>query len=424
MGSKRTNRRELLKGGAALAGGVTLGELAASQAQAHDHAMTPGSQNASPMIMGSKELVEYGERSRYVTSVRIQHPPGGRPSPDVREGVPCGVAAAGFGWRDHAIVAPLRGDDPRLLHAGHRSQGAHSDDPRPGGPSADLHHGGLEAPPVRHPAAFHRVCGEPAHSATKDRSGNARDDQLRRMDRRAPFYAAQGVRPERQRNMVRRRRRGGSEGRVEHADRQGDGRLPRRLRHERRGRAAAARVSAAADGPRLRGNFSHQVSAANQGRGPVLHELQRLRASPSGSERAALSDQIGPKSVITFPSGGQQLPGRGFYEISGLAWSGGGAIRKVEVSTDGGKKWNNAELKGTPQRMAHARFGYPWNWDGNETEILSRCTDEIGQVQPPREQVAKYWNKPVERNYRVPGLDNSVKPWKIAKDGSVTNGLA
>ena len=47
----------------------------------------------------------------------------------------------------------------------------------------------------------------------------------------------------------------------------------------------------------------------------------------------ALTVQIGPKSVITFPSGGQQLSGPGFYEISGLAWSGGGAVRRVEVST-------------------------------------------------------------------------------------------
>jgi sulfane dehydrogenase subunit SoxC len=141
-------------------------------------------------------------------------------------------------------------------------------------------------------------------------------------------------------------------------------------------------------------------------------------------KEAALGFQIGPKSVITYPSGGQQLPGRGFYEISGLAWSGGGAIRTVEVSTDGGRKWNRAEIKATPQRMAHTRFGYPWNWDGNETEILSRCTDEVGQVQPTREQVAQYWNVPFERNYRVPGLDNSVMPWRIARDGSVTNGLA
>src|SRR5204863_457805 len=93
------------------------------------------------------------------------------------------------------------------------------------------------------------------------------------------------------------------------------------------------------------------------------------------------------KTVITRPSGDQRLPGKGFYEISGLAWSGGGAIKQVEVSTDGGKKWNKAQFQGTPQRMAHARFVYQWNWDGNETEIMSRCVDEIGQAQPTREQI-------------------------------------
>ena len=56
--------------------------------------------------------------------------------------------------------------------------------------------------------------------------------------------------------------------------------------------------------------------------------------------------------------------------------------------------------------------------------IVQRCTDEIGQVQPTREQVAQYWNVPFDRDYRMPGLDNSVMPWKIARDGSVTNGLA
>jgi sulfane dehydrogenase subunit SoxC len=139
---------------------------------------------------------------------------------------------------------------------------------------------------------------------------------------------------------------------------------------------------------------------------------------------AALDYQIGPKSVITTPSGGQQLPGRGFYEISGLAWSGGGAIRRVEVSTDGGRRWNNAEIKGTAHRMAHTRFGYQWNWDGTQTELLSRCTDELGQVQPTRAQVAKFWNAPADPAYRVPGLDNSIQPWRIASDGTVHNGLA
>ena len=96
----------------------------------------------------------------------------------------------------------------------------------------------------------------------------------------------------------------------------------------------------------------------------------------------------------------------------------------MEVSTDGGKKWNNAEFKGTPQRMAHVRFGYQWNWDGNETEILSRCTDEIGQVQPTREQIAKYWNMPFERDIQRARAGQQRQPWKIARDGSVTNGLA
>jgi hypothetical protein len=43
------------------------------------------------------------------------------------------------------------------------------------------------------------------------------------------------------------------------------------------------------------------------------------------------------------------------------------------------------------------------------------------QQQPTLEQIAKFFNKPVGN---VPGLNNSVMPWKIAKDGSVTNGLA
>ena len=138
---------------------------------------------------------------------------------------------------------------------------------------------------------------------------------------------------------------------------------------------------------------------------------------------AALALEIGPKSVITFPSGGQRLPGPGFYEISGLAWSGAGAIHKVEISTDGGQSWHEAELRSPAYRMAHTRFGFHWKWDGKECVLMSRCTDELGTVQPTRAEVAKYWNDPPERS-RVRGNDNTVQPWKVASDGSVQNGLA
>src|SRR4051812_2883710 len=79
MSSKRTSRRELLKGGATLAGGLTLGVPV--HAQAHDHAAGPasGSGNAYPMIPANKEMVPYGERSHFVTSVRIPHGSGHSP---------------------------------------------------------------------------------------------------------------------------------------------------------------------------------------------------------------------------------------------------------------------------------------------------------------------------------------------------------
>ena len=78
-----------------------------------------------------------------------------------------------------------------------------------------------------------------------------------------------------------------------------------------------------------------------------------------GRPVAALIRIIGPKSVITFPSGKQKLPGPGFYEITGLAWSGSAAIHNVEISTDGGQNWKLAELRTPSYSMAHTRFAFP-----------------------------------------------------------------
>ena len=113
------------------------------------------------MIRGTRtRSIAYGDRSKHVTSVRIPH--GGRPSPD------------NFGLTFH-VAAPLQDSvgviTPSSLHYYATTRGSFlpdidprehtSDDPWPGGPSADLHHGGLEAPSLRHPPAFHRVRGEP-----------------------------------------------------------------------------------------------------------------------------------------------------------------------------------------------------------------------------------------------------------------------
>ena len=137
--------------------------------------------------------------------------------------------------------------------------------------------------------------------------------------------------------------------------------------------------------------------------------------------------QLGPKSLITRPSGGQKLPGPGFYEISGLAWSGGGAITKIEVSIDGGRSWKAAEMQGPASPKAHTRFGFAWEWNGEEFLLQSRATDDQGEVQPTVAEIAEFWR--VQPDFfqttdTVVGHFNAIQPWKINRDGTVLNAIA
>ena len=132
--------------------------------------------------------------------------------------------------------------------------------------------------------------------------------------------------------------------------------------------------------------------------------------------------ELGPKSVITRPSGGQRLPGHGPYEITGLAWTGGGAVRKVEVSIDGGRTYKEAELQQPVHRYAHTRFRFPWMWNGEEAVLQSRCTDERGEVQPTIAEAAKNLRVTPEYFYEADHF-NGIQPWKVNRDGSIRNAL-
>src|SRR6266542_6787992 len=399
MGPKRPARRAFLKSGAALAGGFTLGAAAPAIGQTR----------ASPaMIKGDKDLIAYGVRSRFVNSVRIAH--GGRPSPD------------DFGLVFH-VASPLQDSvgviTPSSLHFVGTTRGSYIPDIDPG----------------EHRLMIHGMVDRPLTVTVED---------LKRLPSvtRLHFIECAGNRTSRRAKTVQE-----THGMTSCAEWTG---VLLSVLLKECGLKSSAKWFVAEGAEEVKGASSMPITKAMDdcliaygmngeplrpqqgfpvriippGFEGIFHtkylrrikivdeyymnynDFGHLRADP---KELALSEQIGPKSVITYPSGGQQLPGRGFYEISGLAWSGGGAIKTVEVSTDGGKKWNPAELKMTPQRMAHVRFAYQWNWDGNETELLSRCTDEIGQQQPTLEQIAKFFNKPVGN---VPGLNNSIMPWK------------
>jgi sulfane dehydrogenase subunit SoxC len=121
------------------------------------------------------------------------------------------------------------------------------------------------------------------------------------------------------------------------------------------------------------------------------------------------------KSVITRPSGGQRLTGGpGFYEISGLAWSGRGKIDKVEVSTDGGQTWSAAQLQQPVLSKALVRFRAPWRWPGGPALLQSRAVDETGYVQPRHAELVDARGLNSYYHY------NAIQTWRVAPDGKVS----
>ncbi|WP_245729497.1 sulfite dehydrogenase [Salinihabitans flavidus] len=135
---------------------------------------------------------------------------------------------------------------------------------------------------------------------------------------------------------------------------------------------------------------------------------------PDGSARQ-FSMEMEAKSVITFPSGAMKLPRPGFYEITGLAWSGQGKITKVEVSADGGNTWHEAALDGPILPKCHTRFRLPWAWTGDEVVLQSRAVDETGYVQPTLADLVAV--RGLNSVYHL----NAIQNWHIAPNGEVTN---
>src|SRR3984885_12903949 len=96
------------------------------------------------------------------------------------------------------------------------------------------------------------------------------------MDWRAAFGSAQGVRRTEGRLVGSVGRLGRGKGGRQYPAGQGDGRLHRRLWAKRRADTPAARLSVAPGDSGIRRDLQHQMAAADQGRGPLLHDVQRL----------------------------------------------------------------------------------------------------------------------------------------------------
>ena len=124
---------------------------------------------------------------------------------------------------------------------------------------------------------------------------------------------------------------------------------------------------------------------------------------------------MGVKSVITQPSPGWDLQGPGYYDVSGLAWTGAGRVEKVEVSADNGATWAEAELQGPALPYAVVRFRIPWRWDGTPVVLASRATDETGAVQPERVDWLRRYG-PTQRYHC-----NAIQRWAVDAEGRLAN---
>jgi sulfane dehydrogenase subunit SoxC len=134
---------------------------------------------------------------------------------------------------------------------------------------------------------------------------------------------------------------------------------------------------------------------------------------PGGQHRQYTSVQE-CKSVVTTPSGGQVLLDQGFYNITGLAWSGRGKVKKVDVSVDGGRNWRAARIESALSKSL-TRFNLDWVWDGKPAIIQSRATDDTGFVQPSYKQLRAV------RGTRSIYHNNAIQSWLVQESGEVKN---
>ena len=187
------------------------------------------------------------------------------------------------------------------------------------------------------------------------------------------------------------------------------------------------------NGERIRPENGYPLRLINPGWEAVLNVkwLQRLEASrepamarnetakytelqPDGTARQ-FTFIMDAKSIITRPSPGLTLKGAGLYQISGLAWSGRGAIQKVEVSADGGRSWAPAHLDPPVLAKSLTRFRLPWRWDGAPCILKSRTVDTTGYQQPERDALIRDRGRHGYFHY------NAITSWAVATDGSISH---
>ncbi|MEO8281609.1 MAG: sulfite dehydrogenase [Ideonella sp.] len=160
--------------------------------------------------------------------------------------------------------------------------------------------------------------------------------------------------------------------------------------------------------------YLRRIEVGDKPYGAKDEAVHYIDLMPDGLHRQYTSTQE-CKSVVTTPSGGQVLLDKGFYNISGLAWSGRGKVKRVDVSVDGGRNWASARLESPILSKCLTRFNFNWVWDGRPALVQSRAIDETGYVQPNTRQLRAV------RSTRSVYHNNAIQTWLVQASGEVKN---
>jgi DMSO/TMAO reductase YedYZ molybdopterin-dependent catalytic subunit len=95
------------------------------------------------------------------------------------------------------------------------------------------------------------------------------------------------------------------------------------------------------------------------------------------------------RSLIVRPEVGNRLPVDQPFEVEGVAFDSGKGIKQVEVSTDGGKTWADAQLDPELGKYSWRRFRLKWTPNSKGPQrLMARATNAAGET-----QATEQWNR-------------------------------
>jgi sulfoxide reductase catalytic subunit YedY len=113
-------------------------------------------------------------------------------------------------------------------------------------------------------------------------------------------------------------------------------------------------------------------------------------------------EEMNVNSLIGYPITGTKVKNASDLIVRGVAFDGGHSIEKVQITTDGGRTWNDAKLDdGSQGKYAYRTFSYTFKpQKTGSLSIMCKASNEKGEVQPFAKDIQ--WN---HGGYKYNGID-------------------